>query len=370
MRGYLYLLAGITSALIGWNIGQIFLADFGFLPQMPEIVLFPCVAISLAFGMIINEILISNPTRLTLCLRKMQIPLLIALGLGSIFGLAAGGLAQILFAPQIDISPQLVRIISWVMIGASVGLAEGTTWRYQSVEAGDPKRFWQRFTTSVVGASVASLLAAFLFEWLRGFFRDSPEALATFRNIEDPLGFSLLGLLLGLAFTLTNSPSYLAALRAGTGFEFTGAEYYDEDDEDDEDGITPLVSNVPVIEQPLLRFVSNSYSKIIEEGLSIQLPGKGKIVIGSEDNPKAQIRLPNAPKHIAHLNLQGRKAVLLPNAKFFRRIAINGERLGSRDPRVLNHNDVLTFYTKPQDGTYDEKIYRFVYYNRFLDPQA
>ena len=62
MRIYLYLLAGITSALLGWNLGQIFLTDFGFLPQFPEIVLFPCIAIALATGMVLNEIFISNPT--------------------------------------------------------------------------------------------------------------------------------------------------------------------------------------------------------------------------------------------------------------------------------------------------------------------
>ena len=63
MRAYLYILAGITSGLLGWNIGQLFLSDFGILKSFPEVVLFPCIAISLAVGSVANEIFSSNPTR-------------------------------------------------------------------------------------------------------------------------------------------------------------------------------------------------------------------------------------------------------------------------------------------------------------------
>jgi hypothetical protein len=371
IRGYFYIIAGVTSALIGWNLGQVLLHDLKILPQMPEIILFPCVAVSLAFGMIINEILISNPTRLTLCLRKMWLPLLIALGVGCILGLIAGAIAQILFLPQLQTDSKIIRILGWLIIGISVGLSEGISWSWQSIEAGNKKRFWQRFSTGMIGASLASIIAAFIFESIRELYQGSdPQALTSFRNIEDPLGFSILGLLLGIAFTITNSPSYLAALRAGCGFEFTGdREDNKEDEEDDgEDTQTTKLSvNYPRIETPILKMIPET-GTIIEEGLSIQLPGHGKINIGSEENPKSQIRLPGVDRHLGNLILKGRRATLEPNVKAYRNIAINGEMLVSSEQKELKHNDVLTFYTKKDHD--QEKIYRFVYYNRFLDPQG
>ena len=214
MRIYLYILAGITSALLGWNLGQFFLTDLGLLQQIPEVILFPCVAIALAIGMVMNEILIGNPTRPKLSFRIAKTPILIALGLGLLLGLIAGGISQILFLPQIRIPTLIVRTFGWLIIGLSVGLAEGLSWSWHSMEAGDSKRFRQRLATSVVGATVASLIAAGLFELIRTSFGAMPSEL---RGIEDPLGFAILGLFLGLVFSITNSPSYLGALRSWYG---------------------------------------------------------------------------------------------------------------------------------------------------------
>lgn len=361
MRIYLYILAGITSALIGWNLGQFFLTDLDLLKQFPEIALFPCIAISLAIGMVMNEIFISNPTRPKLCFRIAKIPLLIALGLGLLAGLIAGGISQILFLPQIRVPTPIVRTLSWLLIGSSVGLAEGLTWRWRSMEAGDPKRFWQRFKTSVLAASGASLVAALLFEFIRTALGQMPAA---FKGAEDPLGFSILGLLLGLAFSITNSPSYMGALRAGAGFEYTGPTY---EDFDPQKMISPQA--YPYIDKSFLKFVSDGEAYEIEEGLSIQLPATGTIRIGSAVK-KAHICIPGLPLHAADLMLKQREAVLSPNPKFFYTIEVNGDRLGSRRDIRLKHNYVLTFYTLNQGGLDEEKIYRFVYYNRFLDPQA
>ncbi|WP_013334909.1 hypothetical protein [Gloeothece verrucosa] len=366
MRIYLYLLAGITSALIGWNIGQFFLTDFGLLKEFPEVILFPCIAISLAIGMVMNEIFISNPTRLKLNIRIAKIPLVIAILLGILSGLASGGISQILFLPQIRVPTPIVRMLGWLLIGASVGLAEGLTWQFYSLEAGDKKRFQERFLKSLIFASAASLIAAGLFELIRMGLQTMPPE---FRNIEDPIGFSLLGLLLGLAFSITSSPSYIAALRAGKGFEYTGPIYEDIDPHK-----TVESSLYPSI-QKTLKFVSKSFSNEeevedtrIEEGLSIQLPPTGKIKIGSAE--KADICIPSLPLHSADIEIKIREAILYPNAKFYHTIAINGDRLGTRDPVPLKHNYLLAFYPKEQDNPYDEKVYRFVYYNRFLDPQA
>lgn len=359
MRIYLYLLAGITSALLGWNLGQFILADLGFLKQFPEVVLFPCVAISLAMGMVLNEIFISNPTRPGLSFRKAIIPLLIALGLGLLAGLIAGGISQIIFLPGVSIPSGVLRTLGWLFIGISVGLAEGLTWRWQSIEAGDPKRFWHRFTVSLLGGSIASLGAAGLFELIRHAFAQMPPLL---RAAEDPLGFAILGLLLGLTFSLTNSPSYMVALRAGAGFEYTGAIF-----EDDADSLTPP-KIYPTINRKFLTFISDSEEDKIEEGLSIRLPDKGKLNVGSSS--EAHIFIPGLPNHIAHLELKSRETLLVPSSAYYSLIEVNGNRLGTRKPVRLKHNYLVTFHPKKQEGFNEEKIYRFVYYNRFLDPQA
>ena len=364
MRTYLYLLAGVTSALIGWNLGEFLTTDRQLLQeqQMKEVILFPCIAISLAIGMVLNEIFISSPTRPKLCWRKAFISVPIALLLGSLLGLVAGGISQLLYLPSNPIEPSQVRILSWLLVGFSVGLAEGLTWRWQSVEAGDHKRFWQRFLTSIFGASIASIVAALLFESIRS----GSNLPFLFRQLEDPIGFSLLGLFLGLTFAFTNSPSYLAALRAGGGFEYTGEIYADLDS-----NATVQSKPYAAINKSSLKFVSDNEADEIEEGLSIQLPGKGTIIIGSDKNPKAQITLPGIPLHAAHIYLQGREARFKPNPQFFRAIALNGDRLTSRGEIFLKHNNVLTFYTLIDENKIDEeKTYRFVYYNRFLDPQA
>ena len=221
MRIYLYILAGITSALIGWNIGQFILGDLGLLKSIPEIVLYPCIAISLAIGMIMNEIFVSSPTRPKLSLKNSFFPVIIALGLGILTGLIAGIFSQILLLPQIHIPAFIVRIFSWVLIGSSVGFAEGYTWRRHSIEAGNKKRIKQRLKNSIVAASIASLIAALLFELIR-----LPGQMPTdFKRVEEPLGIAVLGMLLGLGLSYSTSPSYLAALRVGAGFEYTGETY-------------------------------------------------------------------------------------------------------------------------------------------------
>ncbi len=361
MRIYLYTLAGITSALLGWNIGQFFLTDLGLLKPFPEIILFPCIAISLAIGMVMNEIFISNPTRPKLSFRIAKTPLLIALGLGLLAGLIAGGISQILFLPLISVPSLIVRTFGWLLIGISVGLAEGLSWRWHSIEAGDPKRFRQRFIISVIGASGASLVAAALFEYIRIALGTMPPE---FKSIEDPLGFAILGLLLGLVFSITNSPSYLGALRAGAGFEYTGENY-----EDLNPQFKTVKQKFSYIDNSVLKFVSDSDTYVIEEGLSIQLPVTGTIKIGSAIN-KSQIYIPDLPFHIADLVLKKREALLFPHAQYFKNIEVNGERLTSHRNIRLKHNYILTFHTVKTDAKNEEKFYRFVYYNRFLDPQA
>ncbi|AFY89343.1 hypothetical protein [Chroococcidiopsis thermalis] len=359
MRIYLYILAGITSALIGWNLGQFILTEQGFLQQFPSIVLFPCIAISLAIAFVFTEIFVSNPTRPKMNLKVAVLPVSIAAGLGLLAGLVAGGISEILFLPAIRVPTPIVRTLGWLLIGSSTGIAEGVTWRWRSIEAGDRKRFQQRFWTGLIGSIAASLAAALIFEMLR---QSLPELMQAMKKVEDPIGFSILGTLLGFVFSVSTSPSYMAALRAGAGFEYTGEPIYD-DSSDRNANAHPIIDK-----QSKLKFVTDSEADQIEEGLSIQLPAKGKIGIGSDE--KAHIRIPGLPLHAAEIELQPRQTTLVPDPKFFHTVEVNGERLTSRRSIRLKHNFVLTFYLQDKGTDNEKKLFRFVYYNRFLDPQA
>jgi hypothetical protein len=113
--------------------------------------------------------------------------------------------------------------------------------------------------------------------------------------------------------------------------------------------------------------VNDSESERIEEGLSIQLPARGSIHIGSTLN-KSNIYIPGLPKHIAELKISPRETILEPNSRFYKDIEVNGRRLDSKKPISLKHNTILTFYAENNES--QKQLYRFVYYNRFLDPQA
>jgi len=361
MRVYFYILAGISSTLIGWNLSQFILSDLGWLRSVPELVLFPCIAISLAIGMVSNEIFLSHPTRLKQSFRKVRLPILIAAGLGLAAGLVAAGLALITLLPGFPNIPGLLRTLGWLLIGAAVGLAEGLTWRWHSAEAGDSRRFYQRLRISIGGGIVAALIAALGFEWLRQLLSTFPPVLA---SLEDPLGFAGLGALLGLTFSLSNSPSYMAALRAGGGFEYQDPILA----KIKADTATEVDLGKPKINPESLTFVGNPYDINIEEGLSIQLPGRGKIIIGSAAD--ADLCLPGIAEYAAELHIQPRETTLVPQKDTETRIELGRQLLDSLQPRILRHNDLLTFHITRDTHLYGKSFYRFVYYNRFLDPQA
>jgi hypothetical protein len=350
IRSYIYIISGLFSALIGWNLGQIFITDFGWMNKLPELILFPCVATSLAVGMVLTEIFISSPTRFKLSLRSAKFPVLLAIGFGLVSGLVAGGISQALFFPAFKIPAYVVRIVGWLVIGVFIGIAEGFTWRWRSIEAGNASKYQARLWASIWGGTAASLAAAILFELLR---KALGSLLPGLQSLEDPIGFALLGTLLGFVFSKTSSPSYLVALRAGAGFEYT------------EDERTQF----PIIDKNIIQlsFVSDSEAEQIEEGLSIQLPSTGSIHIGSVPGT-SNIYIPGLPKHIADLKISQRETILEPNGRNYSGIEVNGRRLDSKKPISLKHNTILTFYTEDNDS--QKEFYRFVYYNRFLDPQA
>jgi hypothetical protein len=363
IRTYIYILSGLVSPLIGWVIAHWFLTDLGWLKEYPEIILFPCISIALSLGMVLTEIFISSPTRLKLNLRTARVPILLAIGLGIGSGLVAGVISQILFFPALRIPSIFVRVVGWLLIGSFIGLSEGYTWRWRSIEAGNLERFKKRLTASFWGALAASLAAAILFETLRKLLGNLLPGLEDF---EDPVGFAILGMLLGFVFSFTSSPSYQVALRAGGGFEYTGARVFDYGADEEADRQYPSIDR----EGGLLAFVSEGDGDPdeIEEGLSIRLPSKGKVIIGSVPG-KSNIYLPNLPPHIADLEFKPRETLLSPNPRCFSMIEVNGQILDSKKTIPLKHNYVVTFHTTNIHSN-KSKFYRFVYYNRFLDPQA
>lgn len=391
MRLYLYLLAGATSALIGWNLGQLILSDLNLLTEYQEIVLFPCVAVAIAIGTILNEIFIGNPplrwqrvylsasTPFEVPILRWRrfyliagIPLAIAVIVGTLLGSLTGVFVNlVVIRSDLPIKSALARFLGWLVIGLSVGISEGISWWWSSLEARDPDILGQRMTVSILGGAGASLIAAWIFELIRRTVRDpelAAERFAEFRNWEDPLGFTLLGLLLGLFFWATNSPSYVSALRAGTGFEHRpqlNLRDEEEEDEEDEEDDPPQAT----IKPETLRFVGGQYGdRNIEEGLSIRLPNRGKILIGSQ--PDADICLPRMPELVAELELRKQADVLKPQNGPAKDVTINDQEINAKG-QTLKHNDFVTFHTHQKDDqTDEEKIYRFVYYNRFLDPSA
>lgn len=375
MRIYLYVLSGITSALTGWSLGQFLLTDLNWLQKFPELAMFPSVAIFLAIGIVGTDIFISNPTRLKRNLRTGCLPLIIAAILGLLIGIASGAIVQILLQPELRaklfvVPDFLVRIIGWVLIGGAVGLAEGFTWRWRSVEAGNKKRFVRRLWVSLFASILTALAAALIFEWLRGQLGEMPQFLKAW---EDLVGFSLLGGLLGLVLSFSTTPSHIVALRAGSGFEYAELSGYETNNSLIEIDDYPRIFKEI---KPELQFVSNHFTERIEEGLSIQLPARGRVRIGSaklqtkEDQIYGvHIYIPGLPLHVADLDLRSRQTTLVPNLKFFDRIEYGGDRLTDSTPIKLKHNDLITFYA--EKGGYNEKtLFRFVYYNRFLDPQG
>jgi len=304
--------------------------------------------------------LLSNPTRPKLILDGILQFVVIAPILGIIAGLIAGGILEILFSTDITLPMAVKRILGWLLIGGAVGIAEGWTWRWRSIEAGDERRFQRRLLTSIIAGIAGGYLVALLFEFLWQYIGWFSREL---HGIYAPLGFFLFGMLFSLILSFSASPCYMAALRAGAGFEYTYIPYNIEREHTDYPRIQKEIA-------PTLKFVNDDYEDQIEEGRSIQLPPRRKIKIGSvQDSYGLYIYIPGLPPHVADLVLNNRETWLFPNPKTFDIIEINGERLTSAAPRLLDHNYVLTFHVA-QGGYNGKKVFKFVHYNRFLDPQA
>ncbi len=85
----------------------------------------------------------------------------------------------------------------------------------------------------------------------------------------------------------------------------------------------------------------------------------------------SHIYLPDTDPYLGEILVTKQDATLIPNPKSSGNIQIqrNGNPIPVKREISLKHNTLITFITNETDD-YQPKMYRFVYYNRFLDPDA
>ena len=361
IRASFYALCGIISALLGWSISQILWQEIGtllmpFLPKEfnipPYIILLIIVTPCIASGMIIAEIFISNPTRYKANWRLLtRTSLKTVFIVGAFIGLVIGILNWMLLAS--NWSGGSVRIISWIIIGAFAGLAESISWSWRSIE-GTGSRVTQRIFQSTGFGAASGLLAA-------SFCESVNIALGQY---QEAFGFFLFGGLLGLFLCFAAKPSYQVALRAGTGFEATKKRTRKSTTQVQVNNNAPTQILRPTLNNQLLKYMPDNNYKHIEEGVSIQLPGKSKnpIIIGSGDT--ADIYIPHLPEECASLEVNSDNVIIRCLAE--KSVKVQQKFLPENQKNTLKHNQILTLYHENNE----EKFYRFIFYNRLLDPQA
>ena len=370
LRLILYFCAGMISALLGWFLSQlafILLEGISDLPvvgvisqvrQWEEIIVFPLVSVCLAVGMVFNELFITNPTRFSRNLKRSKKPLLFgAIPIGFGVGLVIAILLQLFYLPQFKLDEKPIRVLGWLFLGGIVGLIEGLVWPFFSTSAGDKKRYRKRLRMSLFFAIIASSAAAIIFEVVRG---SSNQVTDLFQQIEDPLGFCILGGLLGGALTFTTSPSFHTALRAGKGFEYT--EYQQDTNAPPE----PIDNYVP--DQILKKGFNILWVKPDNQSVLIPFPKdrikEGKTIKLGGSEPRKQngqpigsdIYIEGLPLYIGHFLVTNEGTEFFPKKDMFHQFEIKGISLTSAASVSVKHNDLIVFENNNQK-------YRFVYYD-------
>lgn len=416
IRTLLFLLTGVTFANVGWNLGHFLTYDIGLsnLIPRPEPIFMGFVAFCLAFGFVLTELIVSHPFRSPW---QNQNTLWAAIGFGIIGGIAVGLIYWAIDSPQFGRAlffsswqGSTFRWLAWSLVGIATVLAESFAWKTtDKIDKVDksPSNLKPSATNSTTGTTrsnttqyksstkkfsdfqirlgitiAASLLAAFIASWLFEFLRNhpviisNPTTLTSVKKFESPIGLMVLGAWLGIAFSVCTSPTYVASLRAGAGFEFR------EGKESERGHI-----------RPPLKFVRETPKRVggklvpktnIEEGLTIQLLSRSLvgfvssllngtissrndvmnqgILIGSSKD--CHIQLDEVAPEICTIINQGNSYILERlNDNDSAKVAVNGKEISSSEPQVIKHNTIITLY-----ATNQKDFYRFVYYNRFLDP--
>ncbi|NET43463.1 hypothetical protein [Okeania sp. SIO2B3] len=396
MRNWLYFIVGLLASVLGWSFSQILLVDFKpiwdsldltFFAQYPYLIKFFIVTIFLAVAMVMAEVFFSHPTRLKQGWKVLKLPLRFAI-VASILGAILSGIIS--FVLKLTIFPAwTIRLIDWLIIGLVIGFAEGITWLL---------RTWSKLvlnkttiggiqndTTKVINHFVKSICLSLIVSLIVFIFSEIIIK-------QDIWSFILLGTMLGFALSFTESPNSQFALKAGYGFErISGG------------NTTTNNLNRQTYKDRRLKLVyaPSGNQLTIQEGLSIELPKTGNIIIGS-DVEQADIIVNDLPGQIATIKINGRNATIenfsnnilkkLPSEIVIKppetvnNTAPNPYANISNQPEnsspnldkdlelidypneiELYHNTVITLYTKNQSS---RKYVRFVFYDRFLDPEA
>ncbi len=377
IRFILYILSGSFAALIGWNVSTIIIDIVKWITERitgnsaltftPDFIVLPCLAFFFAIVMVGTEIFLSNPTRNRNNWRKFRTYFLRTLLLGIFSGvIAAVGTFFVYKGTGVAIE---VKRYAWGIVGLSTGLCESLSWLSRREKNLTNKGNLRILKTSVFGA-IAGVLSAFLAENLSRF--------RIFSDIYDePFSFFIFGGALGLFLSLATSPTFQVALRAGEGLE---AIDHKKLEEDDARGIKrkrdPNLSFAMLKQQGGLRFVVEPPNEgknakepnVIEEGLSILLATNRAITIGGD--PDDDIYLPQIPESCAKVRVlfQSAEIAIEQNQPSVVILSPTPRPKTNNDQKTkiytLRHNQVITFKSQ-----YAEKLYRFVFYDRFLDPQ-
>ena len=386
-----YILFGALISIVAWNISQIITLDLGSflyaktiqlleinrlpLTPPPYAILLTLITPALTLMMVTVEIFLSNPTRIkanwhTLSRHYLQ-PII---GWGIIAGIGLGALNYWLFTS--DWSASAVRILTWISIGFVVGIAEGFSWSFRSIESESKKI--QRIFQSPFLAGLGGLIAAIIIEVFR-------KPLGVYQEF---VGFGLLGALIGFCLFWSARPTYQHALRLGHGFDYM-APPLPKDIESNPSAATIVLPPLqrPRIHSDLLKLIpgdiiedpSNPNPNESWEGLSLQLPTKQNSPILIGDNENSHLQLPYLPSECARIEFSD--GLIYLRALCSNVVKVQTTLLSSNQRHRLRHNQVITLHTifwGPQDtdGTNtaynpnSQKFYRFIFYDRFLDPQA
>lgn len=402
MRNWLYFIVGLLASVLAWSFSQILLVDFKpiwdslnwtFFAQFPYLIKIFILTIFLAVSMVMAEVFFSHPTRLKQGWKVLKWPLIIAI-IVSILGASLSGIMSFVFKLT-GLPAWTIRLIDWLIVGLVIGFAEGITWflrtlrklvLYQTTKEveNDIIKVFNHFVKSIS----CSLLVSFI--------------VFIFSEIiikQDIWSFILLGSLLGSALSFIESPNTQFALKAGYGFERIAG------GNTTKNNLNPRTYRKCDLK---LVYVPRGNKPItIEEGLSIELPKTGNmnIIIGS-DIEQADIIVSDLPHKIATVNINGRKATIKnfsnnilkklpseivikprepvnnttpnPYATAFNNVSNqpennspnldkDSESIDDSNDIELYHNTIITLYTKNQNS---RKYVRFVFYDRFLDPEA